>query len=188
MSATIDLPAISLGDLVVSGKGAKSSPLSYIGRPVTWTPGPQGVAYEPSSFSGEDTSRVNLVMRPPPETLRQLEQLDEAIVRLATQQSAKLFGKALSEAEVRARYSPVVKRNDKGYPPSFKCKINVAGRNMVRCWDLAKNPRDLPASWITCAVSPKLTLRSLWMMSKEFGVLIEASDVLVDEAAEECPF
>ena len=188
MTATFDLKALTVGDLVTSGKGGKSALLSYNGAPVVWTPEPQAVQFEPTSFSGEDVSRVNLVLRASPEALQQLEALDERICSLVAENSQKLFGKALSEQEVRARYTPCIKRSEKGHAPTFKVKINLSGRGAVRCWDLEKKPREQPESWVTCTVQPRITLKSIWLMSKDWGCLLECSDLMVDEAVQDCPF
>jgi len=187
MTAVFDLKALTVGDLSTSAKGGKSAPISYNGAPVVWTPDPQAVQFEPSSFSGEDVSRVNLVLRASPEALAQLEALDEKIISLAAENSAKLFGKTLSEQDIRSRYTPCVKRSEKGHAPTFKTKLNLSGRGTVKCWDLEKKPREQPESWVACTVQPRITLRSLWLM-KDWGCLFETSDVKIDEAAGECPF
>ena len=111
-SATFDLSQLALSDPVVSGKGAKSVPLSYGGKPVVWTPDAQEVAFEPSSFSGEEASRVNLVMRASPAALEALVALDEFVIGLASLDSVKLFGKPLTIEELRQLYTPSVKRNE----------------------------------------------------------------------------
>jgi hypothetical protein len=110
------------------------------------------------------------------------------MIGLCVANSAKLFGKVLTETEVRGRYSPIVKRSDKGYPPTFKVKINISGKNQIKCWGLDKEPRPQPEAWVRCKVQPKITARSLWIMSKDFGVLLEATDVRINETSDECPF
>jgi hypothetical protein len=184
----IDLAALALGDVCTSGKGAKSVPFWYPKRevPVFQPPEPLAVLYEPSGFNDATAERVNLVMRPTPELLGQLEALDNQIVAMLALDSVKYFAKPMTEAEVRERYSPLVKTSDKGYLPTFKAKMNIAGRGKVRIWDENRLPRDAPESWQSCRVVPRLSLRSLWMMSKEVGPLLEVSDVMVIEGVE-CP-
>ena len=188
MTSHFDVDALTLGEPVTSGKGGKSVPISYDGKPVVWTPDAQPVQYEPSSFTGEDVSRVNLVMRASSSALEQLTALDEAIISLAAHNSLKIFGKQLLEDEVRLRYNPLVKRSEKGYAPTWKTKVNLSGRSAVVCWDADRKVREQPEEWIACSVQPRVTLRALWVMSKEFGAMFECSDVLIDEAAKECPF
>ena len=45
-----------------------------------------------------------------------------------------------------------------------------------------------PASWVGAGVQPRVTLKSLWLMGRQFGCLFEATDVMLDEVAQECPF
>ena len=185
---SFDLPAITLGEVVVSTKGGKSVPILSDGQPLVWTPELQQVAYEPTAFNGEEVSRVNLVMRVTPGAKEDLAALDVRLLNLAVQNSQKIFGKQLSEAEVMARWSPLVKVSEKGYAPTFKCKINLSGKNAVRCWTEDKELRPMPLEWVQCSVQPRILVKGLWVMSKEIGVLLEASDVLVQEAERSCPF
>jgi hypothetical protein len=141
-----------------------------------------------SSFSGEEVSRVNLVMRASPEAAEQLTALDEWVLKLVTQQSAQIFGKTITPEEARSRYVPGLKLSEKGYEPTWKCKINISGKGQVSVWDLNKQRRDLPTSWVKAQVWPKATLKSLWIMGKQFGPLFEASDLMLEEAVQACPF
>jgi hypothetical protein len=187
-TATFDLSALTLSDPVVSGKGAKSVPVSYGGRPVVWQPPAQKVLFEPSSFSGEEVSRVNLVMRASPEAVSERTALDESLLGLVVQHSTQIFGKPCSLEEARSRYVYGLKQSEKGYEPTWKCKINVSGKAPVSVWDADKQRRDLPKCWAGAQVVPKVTLKSLWIMGKQFGPLFEASDLLLEEAVQTCPF
>ena len=102
--ATIDFDRLQLGEVSTSGKG-KSVPFLYGKTPVVWIPGSSlTVAYEPGVFSGEEVSRVNVCFRLPTDVEDELVQLDEWVVKQATSNSERLFGKALSEEQVRAKY------------------------------------------------------------------------------------
>lgn len=188
----LDLAGLTLGDVVVSGKGAKCIPFSLNGQPVNWTPDEAlEVAFEPKAFSGEDVARVNLCLRPGPATTEQLQALDDAVVKLLVQNSVKIFGKVLTEAEAAARYSPSLKVSEAHpeWAPTWRVKINKSGRGQVKLWDMAtKEVRDEPEVWTQCRIKPRVQLRSLWMMAREVGCLWEASALLVDENGLECPF
>ncbi len=188
MTTTFDISALTLGDPVVSGRGQKSIPVSYDGRPVVWQPSEQVVLFEPTSFSGEEATRVNLVMRASPEAAAELTQLDEALLNLVVQQSAQIFGKAITLEEAQSRYVPSLKPNEKGYAPTWKCKVNVGGKARVNLWDTGKRRRLTPESWVKAQVWPKAILKSLWIMGKQFGPLFEVGDLMVEEATVECPF
>ena len=188
MTATFDIGALTLGEVFTSGKGSKSVPVSYGGRTITWTPDFQKVAFEPSAFNGEDVARVNLVMNATSEVNDTLCDLDERLCILAAESSAKIFGKTLTLLEVQQRFTSSIKVSEKGYESTFKCKINLAGRGEVQCWDLAKAKRSQPTAWIRCTVQPKITLKNLWIMGKTWGCLYECGNLLIDEVGEECPF
>ena len=187
-SSTFDLAALTLSDPVTGAKGAKLAPLSCAGKPVVWQPEAQFVVYEPSAFQNEEATRVNLVMRASPQAVTDLTDLDDRILELCALQSINLFGKALTSEELRLRYTPCLKPSTKGYEPTFKVKVNMSGRGKLKCWDPEAKQRDPPHSWIGCSVKPRVVARSLWIMPKEFGCLLECSDVLIDEAEPQCPF
>ena len=80
---TFDLAALSLGDVSVSGKGAKNCPFYSLGSAsanVTLEPMP--VCYEPSAYGDEQATRVNIVFRPGAAVLEHFEALDELIIKL----------------------------------------------------------------------------------------------------------
>ena len=157
-TATFDLSALALSDPVVSGKGAKSVPVTYAGRPVVWSPDAQEVIFEPTSFSGEEVSRVSLVMRASAAAQEQLAALDEFILGLVVLESVKIFGKPVLLDEARSRYVPCLKLSEKGYEPTWKAKINISGKQPVRVWDAHRKARDQPNVWAKSTVFPRVTL------------------------------
>jgi hypothetical protein len=187
--ANIDLKTLELGEPAVNAKGAKSVPFTANKLPVTFTPDtPLQVVYEPSGYNDPAAERVNLVMRMTPELLEELTALDVYIVGLLALNSVKVFGKPLTEEEVKAKYSPIVKTSDKGYPPTFKVKLNVGVARKVRVWDAEKRPISAPEAWSQCTVVPKITLKSIWFLSKECGALLETTDVMIATSGGDCPF
>ena len=182
---------LTIGDVVVSGKGAKSAALSYDGKPAIALFPELEVAFEPTGFNDPDASRVNLVFKQPPDDiLEELQALGDFIVKTATAESVRLFGKARSEEVVRDAYQPLVKTNDKGYI-SLKSKMNKAGSAAIRCWDCAKGRVQQPEVWRGAVVKPKLHLKALYFMAGgSFGALLECTDVQIMSmgGGEECPF
>ena len=183
--ATIDWVALSIADTVTSGKG-KSAQFSYAGQPVYWKPGALEVAFEPGTFSGEPASRVNMQFKASTvqETLRAL---DAWIVFYVQANAERILGKAATKEEVQNRYQPCLKTSDK-YEPTFKCKVNMQEPYKVKMWGDDRKPREAPASWKGLLVAPKLRLKGLWIMGKDFGVLWEATDLMFEDQAPECPF
>jgi hypothetical protein len=187
--ASVNFDALSLGDISTSGKGARSVPFLYGKDQVIWQPeAPMTVAYEPGVFSGEDAARVNICFRPPSELQDVLVQLDEWVVEQGARHSERLFGRPLSEDQVRAKYQPALKVSDKGYPPILRCKMNVSGKGQVRIWQ-DKKPREAPETWAGCSVNARIWLKSLYLMGGNFGCTFEVSDLcVVEEPSSFCPF
>ena len=183
--ATIDFAALSIADTVASGKG-KSAQISYNGAPVYWTPGALQVAFEPGSFTGESTTRVNMQFRASAIEAA-LDALDGWIVDYVAVNAARILGKDMTKAEVQNRYQPCLKSSEK-YEPTFKVKVNMEGLNQVRLWDSGKQARSSPQTWRGLTVTPKLRLKGLWLMGRDFGALWEATDLMFEDQAPECPF
>ena len=187
--ADLNFEQLSLGEILTTGKGAKSVPFLYGKDLVIWLPAsPLTVAYEPGTFSGEDVARVNICFRPPDDVQDTLVQLDEWIVAQATKSSERLFGKALTEEQVRARYAPTLKQSDKGYPPVMRCKMNQSGKGQVKIWQ-DKKPREAPETWSGASVNARILVKSLYLMGGNIGVTFEVSDLeILDLPTSSCPF
>ena len=183
--ATIDWVALSIADTVTSGK-EKSAQFSYAGQPVYWKPGALEVAFEPGTFSGEPASRVNMQFKASTvqETLRAL---DAWIIEYVHVNAARILGRDVTKEDVKSRYQPCLKTSEK-YEPTFKCKVNMEEPYKVKMWGTDKMPREAPVSWKGLLVAPKLRLKGLWIMGKDFGALWEATDLMFEDQAPECPF
>ena len=77
--STIDLGSLCLGEVTVSGKGAKQIPLSTVsGEAVLWKPkDAMTVLFEPSAYNQPDATRVNLCLSVTPDIASSLADLDE---------------------------------------------------------------------------------------------------------------
>ena len=189
MTTGFDLSALTLGDVSVTGKGAKACPFFSHNQAAAATLDPMPVCYEPSAYGDAEATRVNIVFRPSQAILEAMEALDEWIIQAATKDSLKFFGKAKTEDQIRESYQPLVKTSDK-YPAQIKAKLNISGPATVRCWDAEKKPREQPEAWRGATVKPRLWLRSLYFMGAGvFGATMECTDVQIcEEAGGECPF
>ena len=186
--ATIDYSKLSVADPVTSAKGAKSAAFNYNGLPVIWKPDSMEVLFEPGTFNGEPSNRLNLVLLPDSNIQEQLDDLDSFVVQHMTQHCERLIGKKLTEGEIHNRYQPCLKKSEKGYSPSFKVKLTLEGPGKTRLWDNSKQPRDPPKIWRKADVAPALKLKGLYFMGKDYGCLWEAQDLMVTEATTSCPF
>ena len=160
----LDFGEFVIGDVVTSSKGAKSAPITEVdGAPATCTMPPMRVAFEPSAFGDSDATRVNIVFRPDPDTIFELEQYDELVLREACMQSLRLFGKLKTVGQLSETYTPIVKSFE-NYPPTFKAKLNLKPPAPVKIWDGERHPREAPAQWRDCLVTPRIRLRSIYFM------------------------
>ena len=86
------------------------------------------------------------------------------------------------------RYVSPLRTNDKGYK-SLRAKYNVTGRGSCQFWDAdTRASCDPPSDWVKSSVIPRIHVKGLWMMAKEYGILLEMVDCLVDKKPVECPF
>ncbi len=109
--ANFDLSALTLGDVSVTGKGAKSCPFYSHGGIAAATPEAMPLCYEPSAYNDDQATRVNIVFRPPQTVLDSITELDQWIIQAATKDSVKFFGKQKSEEQIRESYQPLVRQN-----------------------------------------------------------------------------
>ena len=188
---SLDLKSLQLGEVQSSGKGAKSAAITLDGGSATFTMEPMEVAYEPSAFQNEDSTRVNIVWRPGTSDIEQfLDGIDEWIMREVAANSTRLFGKARSVDSLKDSYTCILKKSDK-WPSQFKAKMNTAEPSKVRIWDADGQPREPPKSWQGCVTRPRLRLKSVYLMGQQFGPILECTDVqIVEEAStgSSCPF
>ena len=190
-SAGIDTTTLCLGDVVVTGKGAKQIPIiSKHGEIVTWTPQDAlAVLFEPSAYNQPDATRVNLCLSATPAVAHSLSAFDEWCINTLAAESNRLFGTTLSVQEVRNRFQPMLRTYEATGSQSLRVKVNMTGRSRLRIWDMSRNPISAPPSWTQCSAKCKIRLKSIWLMGKnEMGVVAEATDVMLDDAEAECPF
>jgi hypothetical protein len=185
-SNRIDTAALQLGELVTSQKGAKTCGLTVRGTAIYWTPGSMEAPFEPRAFDGQEASRVSLCLRPTDSVQRQLEDLDSAILSLATADSTTLFGKELNPQAIIDRYQSALKVSEKG--ALMRAKIDLFGGRPCRYWSRTNVRVDAPETWAGSQCTTRLCIKALWFVPKEFGVLLEVHDALVTPPDTECPF
>ena len=184
-----DLTALQIGDLVTSGKGAKTAPFTSEGKSVFANLGPMQIPFEPSAFQDPEATRVNMVFRPPEAVIQELQELDEFILQTVSKDPARWWGKVRSETQIRESYNPIVKLHDK-YPPSLKAKTNLEPPYQLKVWDATGAQRGPPLEWKDLTVKPRIKLKNLYFMGAgAFGATLECTDAqIVEEPVEACPF
>ena len=188
-SANIDFASLALGDVVVTGKGAKQIPLSVNGEPVLWQPRDAlNVMFEPSAFNDPDATRVNLCLSVTPAVASDLQEIDEWCINTLAAESARLLGSQLSVQEVRNRFQPTLRTHEASGSTSLRLKMNLSGRAAVRIWTPMGTQTAAPASWSNSSAKCRIRLKGFWLMAEEIGLVAECTDVQLDTAQAECPF
>ena len=177
---------IHIGDVIVSAKGAKLAPITANGAPVYWKPSaPLSVVFPPGNYQDDGSkARVNLTLRPTNEQIFELNELDAKILQLCIDNADRLFGKAISEAQVRERYQGALRLSVK-YPASVRVKMNT---ETVKYWNKDGTAARAPENWVNASVRPAVRVKSLWFMAGAFGVLLEMIDAQVTPEEKTCPF
>ena len=178
---------LQIGALVTSSKGAKMAFISRENTPAMWIPGDtMQPVFEPKVFE-DGTTRLNLVLQPTPEQESTLKSLDEWCLATVAQQSEQLFGKSLTLEQLTQCYQPCLKVSDK-YPPNLRVKLNLSGANATRYWNAVGRKTIAPDTWVGTAVRPRIRIKALWFMAKQFDIVMELTDAQILELDVKCPF
>ena len=179
-----------IGDIVTSSRGAKSIPiLTYDNQPFIWMPADmQNVVYEPCAYNDDNANRVDVCFAVTEALETQLTIYDGVILKALTKDSMKYFGQSLTETQIKERVQPSIKTSEKGYS-NFRVKLNREGRGRAQVFDMNREPRALPESFLSCSLKPRLQLKGLWIMGRDMGPIWELVAMQVDDkGAAICPF
>ncbi len=188
MSTFPNIASLKLGLLTVSSKGSKQIQISKDDGPLVWQPCEYlEVPFEPSNFSDKESSRVNICFVPTEEIKSCLELFESWCIKTLTKEAKELLGQELTESQIKERFQSSLKTSEKGWT-SFRCKMNIEGRNAVQCWTTDKAQRSLPESWRVCKIIPKLHSKGLCVMGRDLGVVIDVTHAMVQELEMQCPF
>ena len=188
-ASAIDTSILQIGSVATSGKGAKSAPIVLPGdKPVFRQPASPLIAmYEPSAYQNADATRINVVLRPTPEQEQELKELDDWILAYIAENSERLLGKTHTTSQLTERYQTILKTSDK-YPTTIRAKMNTQGFSATKFWNVEGKTCPAPSIWSGCAVWPRIRVKGLRFMSRQFGVLLELTDARVEQAETSCPF
>ena len=189
----IPLDSLQLGEVFLTGKGAKQIPLSIANEPVLWQPNEWlTIPWTPSAFNNPEANRVNLVFNATPGSadVTSLHALDEWSINILSEKSEKLFGKAITKEQMRSRFQPSVKTHEASGMQTWRCKMNTVGKGATRLWDTFRNPIPSPVDcWTQCTAKCVVKVKGYWMMGQnEIGLILEATNVMLNTTAAECPF
>ena len=183
----------SLGEPQISSRGAKTCTLECESERATFALGsktaPTTTPFGANTFNDEDTARKNIEFRLTPEQDAEMHAFDDWAKDYLEQNSERLMKKKLSREQIEEHYRSPVRRQE-GYAPLLRAKINVGGKATVRCWNEEGLRSALPSDLTLYALVPRLQLSHLYIMGRDFGWVINCTDLMIlDAAAEtECPF
>jgi len=174
-----------IGEIQTSSKGVKSASLTADGQPIhvqlTRQAEPLTTPFGAGSFNNEETNRKTLDFRCTPEMLAFFERLDSWACLYLADNNERLF-----KGKVPEYRSCVQQKGD--HPPSVRCKLNVAGQRMCRFWNERYERIDMPEDLRQCGLVPRVQVRSLYIMGKEVGLVLDVTDLLCVLPTETCPF
>ena len=188
----IQTTGCKLQDPQISARGAKSCQLLSDGNSKVFfqlgdEANPVSTPFGATSFNADDrTSRRTIEFNLTPEQEKAFADFDIWATEYLAANSERLIKKKLNIDQGRECYkSPVSKKET--YSAHLRCKINVCGTNMVRCWDTAGKRKELPSDLRNFQIIPRINISHLWCMSKEFGWVCQIHDMVICESEETCP-
>ena len=193
MAAALATKDWTLKDPIVSSRGAKSCPLECRGSSVTLQVGtsdcPVSSPFGASSYGNEATSRLTLELSLEPTHTPQWDAITAWARKYLVEHCERLFKRKLSAETIAENFKPPTTQKGE-YRPLLRCKLQTTGHRAARCWDSSGNAIPLPEDLRNLPLSVKVRLDRLWRMSKEFGFVVEITDIQLHEApaAVECPF
>ena len=188
MTVTANLACL---DIASNAKGQKTAAVIRDGQPAFWTlPSPVTPLFAPSAYkgvSGDSSGRLSLCLNAGPDVMAEAEEIDRFAISYCTLHSDRLFGKALTEAQVADRFNPIVKTSDK-YPPFLKMKVST-DRGAPTYWDPNRTSRPAPDNWPACQMLCRARILGFWFMGNSFGISISLTDAqILEESSVACPF
>ena len=183
------IETLSFGPLISTTKGSKQIPiLQNKTKALTWQPEEfWDIPFEPGNFSDKESNRVSICFTSTEQVEDCLRIFDLWCIKTLASQSKELLGQQLTDEQVKTRYMSPLKTSEKGYT-SLRCKMNLAGPHTVQCWTNFKELRLPPDCWRNCKVKPMLYFKSIYIMGKDLGPIIEVTHTMIEESIPECPF
>ena len=140
-----------------------------------------------TSFNDEAATRKTIEFTLSPDQETRFQDFDKWAIGYLSKNSDRLFKKSLNQEQIKDLYkSPITKRGD--FPPHLRCKINVSGSAICRCWDSDNNRTQIPDDLKNCDLVPRIHISHMWMMQKEVGFVLNVIDLMCIPKEEICPF
>ena len=183
-----------LKDPIVSQRGARSCPLECRQSSVILSVGtsdcPVSSPFGASTYGNDElTTRKTLELGLEAQQLPQWEAITQWALQYIESHSERLFKRKLTAAQVLENFKPPLKQSG-DYKPLLRTMINLSGPRAVHCWGASGAQVPVPDDLRNLPLSAKIRLDRLWIMSKEYGLGAEITDLQLHEApdAAVCPF
>ena len=187
---TIDTDKLKFAPLITSAKGAKQLPILYAtGENVVWQPKDfMEIAFEPSAYNDPEANRVSMCLTPSEDMCETINALDEWCINKLSSDPVGLIGVQMTPEQIRERFVSCLKTSEKGYK-TLRLKMSKSGRYALQCYTPEKEKREQPDTWRGCSIQPRITLKSLYLMGRNFGPVYECTHALLRESGmDKCPF
>jgi hypothetical protein len=170
-----------------SFKGAKSAALTADGQPIFLQLTPQSAPlttpFGATSFNDEASNRRSIAFRCTPELEQFVDRLDGFMAGYLREHSERLF-----KGKQQPEYRPCLQRKD-DYPAMVRCKMFVAGQRSCRYWSKDHAPMEpCEDSLRECGLVPRVQVKSLYIMGKEVGLVLDVTDMICIPPTAQCPF
>ena len=184
-------------DAVVSSRGAKSCQIEHT-KPeaggdskIRFTLGskeqPTRSPFGATTYDGQETAQKTIEFNLTDEEVESFKGIVDWLTEYIAGHSERIFRKQMSTEQVsESLRNPVTQRA--GYQPHLRCKLRPSS---VRVWDAYGKIREggLPSDLRGYRLVPRITIEKLWIMSRECGLVLQVSDLMILEREEAaCPF
>ena len=169
----------------------RSAPIAFDNQSVKIALGSTKAPFGSGNFNPEELVRLNLDLSCTAAYTAFLSSVDKWALSELGKNPTLYFKKDLTPTEVKAAYRPCATPHEKNgiqYPETMRMKIMASGNNAIRCWTPERQPRPMPTDWRKCTITPHVTVKSIWLMNGQAGVLFECHDCVVQEDDISCPF
>jgi hypothetical protein len=182
-------------DAVISSRGAKSCQIEHtepdaggdskIKFNIASMELPSKTPFGATTFNNEISSQKTIEFHLTDGEMDQMQGLVEWLADYLSKHSERIFRKSMSREQVfETIRNPVTQRS--GYLPHIRCKIRPSS---VRVWDSEGKARPLPDDLRQYNLVPRITIEKLWIMSRECGLVLQVSDLMIlDKEEMSCPF
>ena len=184
-------------DAVVSSRGAKSCQIEHtkpeagadskIRFKVGSKEQPSRSPFGATTYDGQETAQKTIEFNLSEEEVETFKDVVEWLTGYLAGHSERIFRKQMTREQVSdSLRNPVTQRG--GYQPHLRCKLRPSS---VRVWAANGRIREggLPSDLRGYGLVPRIVIDRLWIMNREFGLVLQVSDLMLLEREEAaCPF